>query len=199
MHRCVADADRLALTDHPATRERYVDYLVRLYGFQAPLESAFSLVSGLPPDVAVREREWTRTLVSDLQALGYSLERVLYTPLHKRRPFRSAAEALGWLYVAEVTRNGHQLLRHFLARKVPDVLLGASPEIGRVSHDQWQALSSALDDVASSDEAQGELHDAALDAYDAQHRWFRPDAPSGSAIKSGLEGARLAIGRSGAG
>src|SRR6476660_8666673 len=44
VHRCVADADRLALTDNPATEEHYTSYLVRTYGFQAPLESALSIV-----------------------------------------------------------------------------------------------------------------------------------------------------------
>ena len=71
VHRCVADADRLALTDNPATEEHYTSYLVRTYGFQAPLESALSIVPGLSAHLDLSRRVWSGVLASDLVALGY--------------------------------------------------------------------------------------------------------------------------------
>lgn len=187
VHRCVADADRLALTDNPATEQRYTSYLVRTYGFQAPLESAFAVMPALHAHLDLSHRVWSGVLASDLVALGYPIEQILDAPVRPRAPFRTLTEALGWLYVAELTRNGHQLLRHYLASKLDRVSRGSC--VARVTKCQWDALGDALDRVTSQDA----LAQAVVDAFEAQHRWFRPSSPSATTIVIALRHARSAL------
>jgi heme oxygenase len=189
VHRCVADADRLALTDNPATEQRYTAYLVRTYGFQAPLESAFAITPGLDAHVDLSHRVWSGVLASDLVALGYPIEQILDAPVRTRAPFRTLTEALGWLYVAEQTRNGHQLLRHYLATKL-DRLSGISC-VPRVTKCQWAELDNVLDEAAPSEA----LEHAVLEAFEAQHRWFRPSSPSATTVVFALRHARSALQR----
>lgn len=187
VHRCVADADRLALTDHPATEQRYTSYLVRTYGFQAPLESAFAIMPGLDAHLDLPHRVWSGVLASDLVALGYPIEQILDAPVRPRAPFRTLTEALGWLYVAELTRNGHQLLRHYLATKL-DRLTRASC-VSRVTKYQWAELADVLDSV----QPQEALDHAVVDAFEAQHRWFRPNSPSATTVVIALRQARSVL------
>lgn len=187
VHRCVADADRLALTDSPASEERYIAYLVRTYGFQAPLESAFAVMPGLEAQVHLSHRVWSGVLASDLVALGYPVEHLLDAPVRTRGPFRTLTEALGWLYVAEQTRNGHQLLRHYLATKLTRVARETC--VPRVTKCQWSELGVALEAVTSHDE----LDHAIFNAFEAQHRWFRPESPSASSVVVALRQARSAL------
>lgn len=174
VHRCIADANRRALTDHPATEDRYTSYLVRTYGFQAPLESAFAIMPGLADQLELSHRVWSGVLASDLVALGYPIEQILDAPVRTRAPFRTLTEALGCLYVSEQTRNGHQLLRHHLTTKLARVSRGSC--VARVTTCQWAELGAALEQVESHEA----LEHAVLDAFEAQHRWFRPNG-SGSA------------------
>jgi heme oxygenase len=189
VHRCVADADRLALTDHPATEHRYNSYLVRTYGFQAPLESAFAVMPELSAHVDLSHRVWSGVLASDLVALGYPIEQILDAPVRARAPFRTLTEALGWLYVAEQTRNGHQLLRHYLATKL--ARLSRATCVARVTKSQWAELAAVLDRVESQDA----LEHAIVDAFEAQHRWFRPGSPSATTVVFALHQARTSLPR----
>lgn len=187
VHRCVADADRLALTDNPATAERYTSYLVRTYGFQAPLESAFAIVPGLSAHLDLPHRVWSGVLASDLVALGYPIEQILDAPVRTRAPFRTLTEALGWLYVAELTRNGHQLLRHYLSTKLDG--LDRASCVPRVTKGQWAELALALAGASP----QEELEQAVIDAFEAQHRWFRPGSPSATTVVVALRQARSSM------
>ncbi len=189
VHRCVADADRLALTDNPATEHRYTSYLVRTYGFQAPLESAFAIMPGLEAHVDLSHRVWSGVLASDLVALGYPIEQILDAPVRTRAPFRTLTEALGWLYVAEQTRNGHQLLRHYLGTKLARVSRAAC--VTRVTKCQWAELADALEHAAPADA----LEQAVVDAFEAQHRWFRPNSPSATTVVFALQQARSSLQR----
>lgn len=189
VHRCVADADRLALTDNPATEHRYTAYLVRTYGFQAPLESAFAVMPGLAAHVDLSHRVWSGVLASDLVALGYPIEQILDAPVRTRAPFRTLTEALAWLYVAEQTRNGHQLLRHYLGTKLGR--LSRATCVGRVTKAQWLELAAALDRAAPMET----LEQAIVDAFEAQHRWFRPASPSATTVVFALHHARHSLQR----
>jgi heme oxygenase len=184
VHRCVADADRLALTDNPATEQRYTSYLVRTYGFQAPLESAFAIMPELAAHVDLSHRVWSGVLASDLVALGFPIEQILDAPVRPRAPFRTLTEALGWLYVAEQTRNGHQLLRHYLATKLTRLSRVAC--VARVTKAQWIELAGALDRALPTEA----LEQAIVDAFEAQHRWFRPGSPSATTVVFALHHAR---------
>lgn len=104
-----------------------------------------------------------------------------------RERLRTLTEALGWLYVAELTRNGHQLLRHYLTTKL--ARLSPGEYVSRVTKCQWTELSAALDGVDS----QAELDHAVVDAFEAQHRWFRPSSPSATTLVVALHHARTAL------
>jgi hypothetical protein len=50
--------------------------------------------------------------------------------------------------------------------------------VPRVTNCQWAELGDALEQ-ASSHEA---LERAVVDAFEAQHRWFRPNSPSATTV-----------------
>lgn len=194
IHRRVADADRLALTDGSPTTERYASYLVRMYGLQAPLESALVMTPGLADRIDLTLRSYTGSIMADLLALGLPLERVLELPLRPCAPIRSMSDALGWLYVAEQNRTGHQLLRRDLARKLPRVLDGSSLEWPPVTKQEWSELGDMMEEVCQADPtAANAIVDAAIVAYDTQHRWIRPERPTGSDVCAGLHHARATL------
>ena len=71
-HHAVADEDRLKVMD-AKTRAEYRAYLVRIYGFEAPVEEAIAKVADLEPDL-VRERQKVSRLHADLVTLGLTPE-----------------------------------------------------------------------------------------------------------------------------
>src|SRR4051812_30689543 len=76
----------------------YMVYLLRLYGFEAPLESAFAQTRHLEMLIALKERAKAGLIAQDLLALGLRPAQVTATPQCMTIPqFRGAAEALGWM------------------------------------------------------------------------------------------------------
>ena len=174
-HQCVADADRLALAGGDASRDTYIGYLLKTYGFEAPLESAISVAPELASLIDLRSRATTAAILDDLRALGFRAEEMLRVPHCSLGAIRTLHEALGWLYVAEMNRTSHQLLRGYVARRLEHVApLTTSPAAAR-----WAQLSTALERVR--DHA-ADVIAAASRAYDTQHFWFSPEAPSATAL-----------------
>ena len=65
-----ADEQRLSIMDIPATTATYRAFLLRVHGFEGPVEAALHVTGGLLDIIDLRARLHTRLLRSDLAALG---------------------------------------------------------------------------------------------------------------------------------
>src|SRR5437868_12190691 len=67
-HHIAADAAWLELLVPGVTRARYVEHLIKVYGFEAPLEAALRYTPGLSSVIDVRPR--AGLIAQDLMRLG---------------------------------------------------------------------------------------------------------------------------------
>ena len=185
LHQCVANSDRMALTAS-LSEASYVEYLVKLYGFEAPVEAALSIVPELAP---LRQGQYctSAALVTELCAHKFPAATLLEVPMFRHASFTSTTAALGWFYVALRSRDTHELLRSFLARSNPNLAL-CSVNL-RTAPELWQQVERAFDCAGDSDA----IIAAALDAFDAQHQWLRPHAISGTAMHETVSRAHAAL------
>ena len=184
-HQCVADADALALVATRPTREAYRDFLVKLYGFEAPLEQLLAIVPELHEWLDLRAHRKSGLLAADLVELEVAHERVSALPRCEIAPFTSACEALGWVYVLERNVTTQQLLHRYLARAAPHLVFAGSylSAHDRRGTDPWRRLGDAMEHFPSrTPEAELQLVAATRWAYDSLHLWLRPHAPSGSVM-----------------
>src|SRR4051794_33604269 len=77
-HQSFADEDRLGALD-VKTAQDYRAFLVRVFGFEAPIEAAISTVKGLDPEL-LTDRLRTGQLQRDLRALGMAPEQIATLP-----------------------------------------------------------------------------------------------------------------------
>lgn len=169
-----SDIDRY-LFKATTTRDDYVAYLTRVYGFLAPLETALGEVEGLRPILDVHARSKTGQLVADLLALGMTLEQIAEIPQCLTIPaFRGPAAALGWLYVAErPTLAGPVLLRH-VAMRLPAEAHSASRYLSSYAGTvgtMWRELGQAMDLFATTNVLADRVVAAACEGFRALNRW----------------------------
>ena len=158
-----ADAARLSLLGSPTTNgDRYAEYLAKTYAFEAPIEARWQRTPELERIIDVPRRMRTGFLVSDLRALGYTVEQL------EPAPFVGVEQALGWMYVVERGRRMNGMLQRHLLRRLPQVMaiagnyLAASSPLGT----RWQQLGATLDQIAHN-------HTIADQIINAAHRAFR--------------------------
>ena len=163
MHQGMVDADALDVA-----RAGYAAYLVKRYGFEAPLESALAVAPGVAQVIDLQARQQSLMLVEDLVELGLPLARVLEIPHADVRAFRDVRDALGWLYVSDRSAAAHDRI----VQKLPRCTIhwrrdavGARDAIGR-----------ALDALASDEQSEDRIIDAAIRGFEHQHRWLRTAA-----------------------
>src|SRR5262249_18784732 len=120
IHHTEADGDFDLLFRDDAASTHYQYFLMRVYGFEAPLEAALSMTPNLGLMLDLRERQKTSFLAQDLLALGLRPQELAELPLCLAMPqFRAAAEALGWMYVIERSTLAHSVIRRHLLTKLP--------------------------------------------------------------------------------
>jgi len=174
VHHAAIDAALLAPLASP-TSTGYRRFLCLSYGFEAPLETALAVAPDLPIGF-LEHRIKSGRIASDLLALG--LGAVDYALLARHYPvpaFRSAAQALGWLYVAERTTLLHETVRDWLGGQLPaalDVAHAYLTTYAGVVDERWRELGAMLDHVAATDVSADEIQDAAWDAFVAQLEWL---------------------------
>jgi heme oxygenase len=172
-HHAVADAPWLDLLAPTVNRDDYVRLLIKVYGFEAALEAACHYTPGLTTLVDLRARTRAGLLVQDLMRLGLSAARIAVLP-QRFMAFSSAAEALGWMYVAERSTLLHGTVRRFLAQHISDVP-GASSYLsagGGVAAERWSALGNALDAASQMPWGKRQVLHAAHQGFLAQREWF---------------------------
>lgn len=172
-HHVAADAPWLELLVPTVTRRQYIEHLIKVYGFEAPLEAALRYTPGLSALVDLRSRLRSGLIVQDLMRLGLGAGRI--AALGQRFvTFSSTVEALGWMYVAERATLLHGAVRRYLTLRVPDLGNATSYLSANdgVAGDRWSDLGNALQTVARVPSAQHQLVRAANHGFLAFCEWF---------------------------
>src|SRR4030095_8815125 len=99
-HHDAADAPWLDLMVPSVDTRDYGDHLIKIYGFEAPLESALRYTPGLSTLIDLRARTRTGLLAQDLMRLGMTASQIANLP-QRFVAFSDAVDALGWMYVVE--------------------------------------------------------------------------------------------------
>jgi len=174
-----ADALWVELLSHGTTLDVYRSTLVAAYGFEAPVEAALSVTPGVSAVVPLRPRARTGFLVQDLLTLGYTASWIARLPMCCQIvPYRSVAEALGWLYVVERATLLHETVRRHLEVTQPSLrALSYLRAYDGHTGQRWQELGQVLDRVATSDETAEQIVAAARDAFATQRAWIANEAP----------------------
>lgn len=185
-HQCVADADALMLIARPPKLEAYREFLLKLYGFEAPFEDAFAAVTELAGWIDMARRRKSALLVADLVQLGMTIEHTLEIPFCRMTRFETPQRALAWMYVVAKNVTTQQLLHGHLARRAPALELATSYLSAHENHaiDPWIELGKALDHFAEQPEDADAIVQAAFEAYDRQHTWLNPARPSATAMRT---------------
>jgi heme oxygenase len=173
-----ADAQRLSLTLQPATTASYRKLLLRLYGFEAPVEAALQRTPGIADVFDVRARLHTRLLRADLAVLGI----VDLTHVARSRsipPFDNVLEALGWIYVVERGRMLSSVLHCHLEQHLPAVATTAASYLRaeRSAGTRMRELGATFDSVVRSDADVDRVLVAAHGAFRAQSHWYSDAEP----------------------
>jgi heme oxygenase len=173
-HHFAADAPWLDLMVPIVRKHDYVQHLIQVYGFEAPLEAALRYTPGLSALVDLRPRLRAGLIVQDLMRLGLTPGRIAALP-QRFTSFSAPAEALGWMYVAERTTLLHGSLRRYLGLHIPEAASASaylSVYDGAVGQ-RWSDLGAALDAVAYLPSVKHRLLRAAEQAFEALCAWFQ--------------------------
>jgi len=174
-HHIAADAAWLELLVPGVTRARYVEHLIKVYGFEAPLEAALRYTPGLSSVIDVRPR--AGLIAQDLMRLGLSAGQIA-TLGQRFMTFSSTTEALGWMYVAERATLLHDAVRRYLTRRIPELHSATSYLAAYgIAGGRWNDLRRALETVADAAPAKEQLTRAANQGFLALCEWFDGGTP----------------------
>lgn len=175
-HHAASDLVHERLFRSDVTSTYYLAFLVRVYGFQAPVDAMISETPLLDRLLDLPSRARATLLTRDLIALGLHASQILDLPQCLAVPqFRGAAEALGWMYVVERTALAHSMVRQELTHKLPHEMRCASAYLrantGRVQA-RWQELGAVLDDIGAHPAVADRMISSAREAFRQQQRWI---------------------------
>lgn len=174
-----ADRDVDTLFRPHVTVDDYRDYLIRIYGFEAPLEAALALSSSLDMMLDLRGRARAGFIAQDLLRLGLRPNAVTDLPLCIAVPqFRGNAEALGWMYVVERAALAHAIIRRHLMTCLEEAMVVASSYLqsaGGLLGTRWRQFGATLDDIAQHPAVADRIVASANDAFRCQRRWMMQD------------------------
>ena len=168
------------------TRDGVRDYLVRCFGFEAPLESAVVMAPSLASHSATT-RVRTRCIAHDLAELGLPAERLLEVATCPMPPFRDSVPALGWLYVAERNVLTNALCHRVLAAHDPDLAALASylHSYGSATAARWRSFGISFERAAADIDPE-RVASAAVGSYKQLRSWLHPASATLAACRLGL-------------
>jgi heme oxygenase len=175
---CVADADAFAFVAE-GTRASYVDYLLRSYGFEAPIESACVMVPELTSHTDT-SRPRTCFIAHDLIDLGFPAEKLLELTPCPLAPFVDVGQGLGWLYVAERNVMTNRICHRMLRERAPALAEHATYLncYGGRTEERWHHFGEELDLAAEHGIDPERIVAAALESFEFLHRWLKPPPAS---------------------
>ncbi len=160
------------LMEGSATPATYMHQLVRVYGFEAPLEAALAYTPGIASVIDVRSRVRSGLIARDLLELGISAGKIAELPQSMIAPFATVGEALGWMYVAERAALLHDPVRRYLIARFPQ-LTGATSYLAAASDARWNEFADALEPYVRTRALQQQVLGGARDAFRCALDWFR--------------------------
>lgn len=168
----------LNLFDHAANVDEYCGLLARFFGFYAPLEPHVSVIiqtAGVNFDYAPRLKN--PLLRTDLFALGLNDEQLQRLPVCRKLPsLETPADVFGYLYVAEGSTLGGQLIaRHFARTLQLDETNGALffHAYGKNTGKMWREFGAAITTFAASGEHESEILTAAIETFETLENWMK--------------------------
>ncbi len=180
MHHVDADRELDALFQPDLTRSDYLQFLLRAYGFETPLDNAIAMTPNLDRILDLPRRSRAGFLAKDLVAMGLRTAEVTLLPVCLAIPqFRSVSEAMGWMYVLERSTLSHNVLRRHLRAQLPlDTDVGSAylGSYDGVAGRRWQELGTALDEVAQHPAIAERIIVAAGDAFRSRRTWTQQEA-----------------------
>ena len=178
-HHDAADAPWLDLMVPSVDQQDYVDHLVKIYGFEAPLDSALRYTPGLNALIDLRARTRTGLLAQDLMRLGMSASQIARLP-QRFIAFSDAIDALGWMFVVERSALRHGGVLRYLVEHIPEINRASSylAAYDAATGNRWSELGAALDSVGSAPSVVHQLVRAANQGFQALRDWFS-DGDSG--------------------
>jgi heme oxygenase len=185
-HHANADATWQELLGPEVSRDDYIDQLIRVYGFEAPLEGALAYA----PDMnKLERREQARSglIVEDLLVLGMRPAQIAQlAQCPEVRPFGDSLHALGWLYALERATMIHGTLRRHLISTFPDIVRATTYLAAGESStaERWRELGGVLERVATSPALEDRIIAGAHAALASQCRWFGQPAHQAVASSS---------------
>jgi heme oxygenase len=173
-HHDAADAPWLGLMVPSVDQRQYMDHLIRIFGFEAPLESALRYTPGLNALIDLRARTRTGLLAQDLMRLGMSASQIAKLP-QRFIAFSDACDALGWMYVVERSALRHGGVLRYLVEHIPEVNRASSylAAYDAATGNRWSELGTALDVVGESTATIFQVALAANQGFQAMREWFR--------------------------
>ncbi len=172
-----ADVDNAAFRIGPAV-EDYRRYLIRTFGFVAPVERAINKTPSLAEYVDPRRFKKEELLRRDLAAVRLTTVQIDDLPLCPVPAFEDVYDALGWGYFTERSTLTHNTIFIQLASTIPGEIAFASSYVkcyaGSVG-EMWRSFGESLDLAQrdGADKAQ-RVVDAAKHAFHAYKLWARP-------------------------
>jgi heme oxygenase len=168
-----ADSQRIRLTEHPATAARYRRFLLRIYGFEVPVETALAATPGIDDVLDVRARLHTRLLKSDLAALGI-VDLAGVARSRSVLQFGDVLEALGWIYVIERARMLGSILQLHLVQHLPCLAATSTSYLRaeRTAATRMRELGALFDSVVRSEADAHRVLVAVHEAFRAQAHWY---------------------------
>lgn len=158
----------------------YLMFLIRCYGFEAPLESALKSTSGLERILDLRERTKAGLIASDLLALGVRPAEIAELPQCLAIPtaFRGVPEALGWMYVAERATLAFGVIRHHLETRLPKEVTAAAAYLTcyeGIAGARWKHFGGVLDEQAVLPGVEDRIIASVTDGLRCQRSWIKQD------------------------
>ena len=175
-HHADADLVQLQLLGRVDTRDSYRKHLTKLYGFQRPLQSFFTMSPELSSSGLVHPMR-LMTLRDDLMALG-----VPSTDLTASRACAvdlvgaDFGRTLGWFFVAERMSLLSTLILRKLKRRLPaDMFESTTTYMASCSSQsgtRWVQLGTLLDRRAAQGDMLDRVELGAHEAFECQRSWF---------------------------
>lgn len=172
-HHAAADQPWLDLMAPRIDQAHYRALLIQVYGFEAPLDSAFRYTPELSSLIDLRGRTRTGLLAQDLMRLGLTASQIAQLP-QRFMTFSNAPEALGWMYVIERATLLHNSVRRHLLQRLPDLAPATTylDAYDGVTSLRWAELGSAFDTIAHPPAVLRQLLNAANLGFRAMREWF---------------------------
>ncbi len=175
-HHADADLVQLQLLGRVDTRDSYRKHLAKLYGFQRPLQSFFTMSPELSSSGLVHPMR-LMTLRDDLVALGISSnELASMRGCNVDLIGADFARTLGWFFVAERMTLLSTLILRKLKRRLPAEMFESTTtymaSCSSQSGTRWVQLGTLLDRRASQSDLLDRVEAGAHEAFECQRNWF---------------------------